>query len=285
MATALKTSEPTAAIETTIDYLTPGSHINRRFWAPGKEMNTGVYASYPVVIRNARLEPEPFTLDRNGFCLAEHRSAVDFRDPTSTEAYPDEVIAVTKALTGCDLVVPMGGMLRSPIITGPGIQPPAAEAHVDFTTKTAHMVAERMYAVGRPDGPGYQRFICFSLWRTFSTPPQDWPLALCDFQSVGDDDGAANTKVDVDEIPEGDALFAPIEGEEDMIAATVFRHNPEHRWYYYPDMRADEVIFIKFHDSDHARAWRAPHTAFHDTSRPDAVTRESYEFRGVAFFE
>jgi hypothetical protein len=49
-------------------------------------------------------------------------------------------------------------------------------------------------------------------------------------------------------------------------------------------MVRDEIVFIKFHDSDHSRAWRAPHTAFHDTSRPDAVIRESYEYRGVAFF-
>jgi hypothetical protein len=49
-------------------------------------------------------------------------------------------------------------------------------------------------------------------------------------------------------------------------------------------MTADEVIFIKFHDSDHSRAWRAPHTAFRDTSRPDAIERRSMEFRGVAFF-
>ena len=68
------------------------------------------------------------------------------------------------------------------------------------------------------------------------------------------------------------------------MAATIFHHNPAHRWWYFPDMVRDEIVFIKFHDSDHSRAWRAPHTAFHDTSRPDAVIRESYEFRGVAFF-
>jgi len=45
-------------------------------------------------------------------------------------------------------------------------------------------------------------------------------------------------------------------------------------------MAADEVLFIKLHDSDHSRTWRAPHTAFHDVSRPDATTRYSYEYRG-----
>jgi hypothetical protein len=49
-------------------------------------------------------------------------------------------------------------------------------------------------------------------------------------------------------------------------------------------MTDEEVIFIKFHDSDHSRAWRAPHTAFRDTSRPDANERRSMEFRCVAFF-
>ena len=66
-----------------------------------------------------------------------------------------------------------------------------------------------------------------------SPPPQDMPLALCDGRSVRDDEGTPNTKVDVDEIPVGDALFAPIEGEETMAAATIFHYSPNHRWWYF----------------------------------------------------
>jgi hypothetical protein len=274
------------AVDTVIDYLVPTSRINRRFWAPGAELNTGIYQSYPVRIRNARLADEPFTLDRHGFCLSRHGSVIaDFRDEETVQRlYPGEVAEVAKALTGCDLVVPMGGQIRSSGETGPTIQPPAAEAHVDFNTKTARRIARAIYDKAVPGGPGFDRFIAFSLWRTFSPPPQDWPLALCDYRSVGDAEGVPNVKVDVDVIPEGDALFAPIEGEEEMAAATIFRHNPEHRWWYFPDMVRDEVVFIKFHDSDHSRAWRAPHTAFHDSSRPGARTRESLEFRAIAYF-
>jgi hypothetical protein len=274
------------AVETTIDYLIPTSRINRRFWAPGKEYNTGTYAAYPVTIRNARLADEPITLDTHGFCLSSQPSAIrDFHDQDElTRDYPAEVVAIAQRLTGADLVIPMGGQLRSPVISGAGFQPPAAEAHVDFNTRSAQKIARALYDRAQPNGPGFDRFIAFSLWRTFSAPPQDWPLALCDFRTVGDEDAVANVKVDVDEIPTGDALFAPIEGEDEMTAATIFHHNPAHRWWYFPDMTADEVILIKFHDSDHDRAWRAPHTAFHDTSRPDAVTRESYEFRAIAYF-
>ena len=274
------------AVETQIDYLVPTSRINRRFWAPGAELNTGIYAPYKVTVRDARLAPEPFTLDRHGFCLSNHHTSVtNWRDAAQVEAvYPAEVIAKTCALTGADFVVPMGGMVRSTGKTGPGVQPPAAEAHVDFTTRTANALAARLYAAAAPDGPGYDRFIAFSFWRAISPPPQSWPLALCDGSSVGDEEGTRNTKVDVDVLPEGDELWKEIEGEEDMVAATIFHHNPNHRWWYFPDMSADEIVFIKFHDSDHGRAWRAPHTAFHDTSRPDATIRESYEYRGVAFF-
>jgi hypothetical protein len=278
-------SEPAAEIRTTIDYLLPTSRINRRFWAPGEECNTGVYAPYDVTVRNARLAG-PFTLDAHGFCLARHPSAItDWEANYGTDcAYGAEVAEVVKRLTGADLVVPMGGMLRTSGLTSPTLQPPAAEAHVDFTTKSAQRIAETLYRSVRGEGAGYDRFIAFSLWRALSPPPQDMPLALCEAGSVRDDEGTHNTKVDVDEIPTGDALFAPIEGEEDMPAATIFHHSPDHRWWYFPDMTPGEVILIKFHDSDHARAWRCPHTAFHDTSRADAIERRSMEYRGIAFF-
>jgi len=278
-------SEPSAEIRTTIDYLLPTSRINRRFWAPGEECNTGVYAQYDVVVRDAR-RAGPFTLDEHGFCLARHQSAITDWDANYTAdcAYAAEVAEVAKRLTGADLVVPMGGMLRTSGLTSPTMQPPAAEAHVDFTTKSANRIAAMLYKSARGDGAGYDRFIAFSLWRALSPPPQDMPLALCEAGSVRDDEGTHNTKVDVDEIPTGDALFAPIEGEEGMAAATIFHHSPDHRWWYFPDMTPGEVILIKFHDSDHARAWRCPHTAFRDNTRPDAVERRSMEYRGIAYF-
>jgi hypothetical protein len=275
-----------AEVQASIHYLIATSRINRRFWAPGAELNTGVYTPYPVTIRNARRADEVIRLDTHGFCLAHHRTSVaDFADTaTVSQIYPGEVATFVRELIGADIVAPLGGMMRSSGGTGPGCQPPAGEAHVDFTERSARRIADRLYAQAAPDGPGYDRFVSFSLWRALSPPPQDWPLALCDGSSVRADEGTSNTKVDVDVLPEGDALFAPIAGEEDMVAATIFHHNPDHRWWYFPDMTTDEVVFIKLHDSDHGRTWRAPHTAFHDVSRPDATTRYSYEFRGFAFF-
>ncbi len=272
-------------LHTQITYLLPSSRINRRFWAPGAELNTGEYAPYDVVIHNAR-QAGPFTLDAHGFCLATHHSGITdwAANYAHDSAYAREVCESAATISGADFIIPMSGQLRSSGLTSTDVQPPAAEAHVDFTTKSANRLAEYLYRKARPDGKGYDRFICFSLWRALTPPPQDMPLALCEGRSVRDDEGTHNTKVDVDVLPTGDALFADIPGEDDMLAATIFHHSPDHRWWYFPDMTADEVIFIKFHDSDHSLAWRAPHTAFRDTSRPDAFERRSMEFRGVAYF-
>ena len=278
-------STAAASVQSNIDYLVPTSRINRRFWAPGKEFNTGIYAAQNVIIRNARMAG-PFTLDEHGFCLGVHRTAItDWeRNYGPHTPYAQQVCEVAKRLSGADFVVPLGGMLRSSGKTSATVQPPAAEAHVDFTQRCAERIAGRLYAKHDPQGPGFRRFIAFSLWRALSPPPQDMPLAICEGRSVRDDEGTHNTKVDVDEIPTGDALFAPIKGEENMSAATIFHHSPAHRWWYFPDMTPDEVIFIKFYDSDHRTAWRCPHTAFRDSSRPDAHERRSIEYRAIAFF-
>jgi hypothetical protein len=278
-------SQAVAAVRSTIDYLVPTSRINRRFWAPGKELNTGVYAPYEVTLRNARLAG-PFSLDEHGFCLARHRTGITAWDSNygPQTPYAAQVREVAGRLTGADFVVPIGGMLRTSGQTGANTQPPAAEAHVDFTQQSAERIAARLYRNARPEGAGYRRFMAFSLWRALSPPPQDMPLALCEGRSVRDDEGTHNTKVDIDEIPIGDALFAPIKGEEEMTAATIFHYSPDHRWWYFPDMTSEEVILIKIYDSDHSTAWRCPHTAFRDTSRPDAHSRRSMEFRGIAYF-
>jgi len=278
-------SQASAEVRSMIDYLVPTSRINRRFWAPGRELNTGVYAPYLVTIHNARLAP-PFTLDEHGFCLARHRTAIgDWKNQYAPDsAYAAEVAEVAKSLTGADVVIALGGMMRDSAATSPTVQPPAAEAHVDFTERCAERRAGALYCQVHPEGSGYRRFIGFSLWRVLSAPPQDMPLALCEGRSVRNDEGTHNTKVDVSEIPTGDALYAAIEGEEDMVAATIFHYSPEHRWWYFPDMQPEEVIFIKLYDSDHSKAWRCPHTAFRDSTRPDARPRRSMEFRAMAYF-
>ena len=63
-----------AGVEATVDYLVPDSRINRRYVAPGAELNTGSYAPHTVFIRNGRPVQAILGLDTHGFVLAEQPS-------------------------------------------------------------------------------------------------------------------------------------------------------------------------------------------------------------------
>lgn len=285
-------------IKASINYLVPGSFVNRRFVAPGEEVNTGTYKPYTVEIRDGYSIKEQFNLDSHGFILAEFRSRItDFFDKEQVDAiYPDEVVQVVMRLTGADRVAPLGWMVRTSgdlskfqhqtegYTHRGGVQPPAGEAHVDMTPGRAEGIAGKIYADCFPDGKPYKRFIASSLWRVFSPSPQDWPLAVCEGGSVGDDEGTPNTMFIVDKLPDRETMLAAIPGEDKAMAADIFHFNPAHRWWYFSDMNRDQVLLFKFYDSDHNKAWRVPHTSFHDTSLPDTVIRESIEFRTIAYF-
>jgi hypothetical protein len=286
-------------VEAEISYVAPDSRINRRFVAPGVELNTGRYESHRVPIRDGRAISGQFSLDVHGFVLAERRSAVtDFFDRDGVDRiYPGEVEDTVRALTGASRVALMSWMVRTSgdlsrhqhrtvgYTHQGGVQPPAGEAHVDFTPQRADRMARELYARTFPRGSGYSRFIASSLWRAFSEPPQDWPLALCDARSVGADEGIPNTLHIVDRIPDEAEMLREMPDEDSLVAAAIFPYNPRHRWWYFSNMTRDEIVLIKFHDSDRNRALRTPHTAFRDTSFPDAKPRQSIEYRSFAFFE
>jgi hypothetical protein len=287
-------------VEAMIRFVDPGDFVTRRYVRAGAEINTGTYSDHRVIVRDAMPIRDRFELDVHGFRIAKQPTAVkDFHDKDEVgRLYEREVERHVQALTGADKVVVRGWMLRtSADLTeeasrktenyqhAGGIQPPAGEAHVDLNTPTARRMAEATYRQQFPDGPGFKRFLITSYWRTFSPPPQDTPLALCDGRTSFAGEEKSNTLFVVDELPEGEALTAPVEGEDAMIAASIFSYSPEMRWWYFSNMQADDVLLFKFHDSDHSRTWRCPHTAFHDPSFPDANVRESIEARSVAFWE
>jgi hypothetical protein len=287
---------PTVAAR--ITYLAPGSFINRRFVAPGREVNTGEYLPYPVTIADARPRQADFTLASHGFMLIPRPSGVrNFLDKEEVNAtYPSEVAETIGQITGADRVATLGWMVRTSGDLGAyarqeagyshqgGVQPPAGEAHVDSSPDRVDRMAQRIYQERFPGDPPFKRYLYMSFWRTFSPPPQDYPLALCDGNTVGDDEGVPNTMFVVDEIPEREEMLRPMADEDKAIAAAIFRHSPRHRWWYFSNMTRDEVLLFVFHDSRRVRPWRVPHTAFQDTSRPQARTRESIELRSVAYF-
>jgi hypothetical protein len=283
--TATGSDVQVSSVEGELHYLAPRSTVLRRFTAPGASVNTGEYDAHTVTVRNGRPVAEEFRLDVHGFQLVEYVSAVtDFTDKAEVDAvYMPEVVEFVKRTLGADWVVSRGSVLRRSAEPGENAsQPQAALVHCDYAPEGSADVAAAAYAERFPDGPGYSRAVSTSTWRVFTPPPQDWPLAVCDFRSVDLADGLSNTLYFVDELPEDP--FGSVDGLRVITRGSEFYYNPAHEWWYFAEMTRDEVLFFKFHDSDHNRAWRVPHSAFLDTTARATVPRHSIEVRTFAFF-
>ena len=108
-----------------------------------------------------------------------------------------------------------------------------------------------------------------NLWRPIRGPLFDSPLAICDAASVAADDLVAS-----------DLIYPNRRGETYSV-----KFNPDHRWFYFPEMTADQALLLKCYDlATDGRARFAPHTAFVDPTTPkDAPPRESIELRTLVF--
>lgn len=231
----------------------------------------------PAEMEVADARGRAMSLDAAGFTLIAHRSAVaDFADRAAVEAiYRPEIVTLIAALAGADLV----------LVTSPGIlrfsersklsgvldnSRPARFAHVDVSDASAAEFARRAAPAGRQ----LTRFVHYNIWRAISAPPQDVPLALCDARTVAASDFIA-----------ADAVFDAPGKPEWSFEGLVLAHAARHRWYWYPDMHAEEALIFKTHDSDAARAHCVPHVAFDNPSCPAAVAaRVSMEMRALALW-
>ena len=134
-----------------------------------------------------------------------------------------------------------------------------------------------------------KRFSIINVWRNIaSSPVLSNPLALCDGQSMSQDDLVVFEVRYADRI--GENYFA--------------KHSPSHQWWYYPKMTRDEVILIKQWDSTgvindlgnpnteqnsvpkNTSCKFSLHSAFADPTTPqEAPERQSIEVRCMALFD
>jgi hypothetical protein len=232
---------------------------------------------HATTIHDLRPAASEFALDAVGFKLLTHRSAVkDFWDEEEIKrVYYPESVELLKRVTGATEVRVFDHTLRRRVpgkndrSTGIPRQP-ANLVHVD---QTATSGADRL-RVAYPDEADEllrRRVAIVNLWRPITSPVLDAPLAMCDARSVTPNDLVAS-----------ELVYRDRRGETYNLV-----YNPGQRWFYAPEMRADEVLLLKCFDSrdDGAVSRFAPHTAFTDPTAPqDAPPRESIELRTFLIF-
>ena len=231
-----------------------------------------------VPISDARSHREPPSLAREGFELLKCPTRVaDFRDADEVAAtHPEEIRRFMLDVTGADAVVVTGpGILRfgerSPEAGTRDNSRAARLVHIDTSDSAAAEFAQQAAPAGRTR---FRRVAQHNIWRTFSPPPQDVPLAVCDARTVAADD-----------LVPADARFDRDGTVRWSFEALLLRHNPAHRWVFFSNMLRDDVLVFKRHDTDAREPHHVPHSAFTDARVPAGTPpRASIEMRTIAYW-
>lgn len=261
-----------------LNYLAPTDGKPRTYAfdpPPGEPKSTALPEPHEVPVFDGRSISDSFSLDREGFALVRHPTAVrDFyNDEEIRKVYYPAAESFIRATLRADRVVIFDHTVRRRVegaadIRGAGPRQPATRIHVDQTDASgANRVREHLPAEADELLKGRVQVI--NLWRPIRGPLRDTPLALCDAASVATDDLVAS-----------DLIYPNRRGETYSV-----KFNRDHRWFYFPEMTADQALLLKCYDSaTDGRARFAPHTAFVDPTTPaDAPSRESIELRTLVF--
>jgi hypothetical protein len=242
---------------------------------PGVPRSNTVHETHVMPIHDLRPIEAEISLDREGFELLGHVSAVrDFYDDDEVRAvYYPEAERLIAEVTGASRVFVFDHTVRRRIAGADDRavgQPrqPATRVHVDHTANSGLQRVRDL--LGDEAGELLKgRVQVINLWRPIRGPLRDAPLAVCDARSVSPDD-----------LVQSDLVYRNRVGETYAV-----KYNASHRWYYVPEMQPDEALLLKCFDSKtDGRARFMPHTAFDDPTAPAGILpRESIELRTLVF--
>jgi hypothetical protein len=261
-----------------LNYLAPVSGKPRTYAfdpPPGEPKSTSFPEPHQVPIFDARLIANNISLDREGFALVRHPNRVKdfYNDEEIRAVYYPAVEAFLRATLKADRVFIFDHTVRRRVegaadIRDGGPRQPATRVHVDQTAISgANRVREHLPDEAEELLKGRVQVI--NLWRPIRGPLRDSPLAMADGTTVAPDDLVAS-----------DLIYPNRSGETYSV-----KYNPNHRWFYFSEMTADEALLLKCYDSaTDGRTRFGPHTAFIDPTTPaDAAPRESIEVRTLVF--
>ncbi|KAK2732803.1 hypothetical protein CKAH01_08624 [Colletotrichum kahawae] len=152
-----------------------------------------------------------------------------------------------------------------PIATGEtyAFNQPASGAHIDHTYEGGRAIIRETYGEladtilkGR-----------WHVWHPLQGPLIDWPLALCDAETV---DFAA------------DAMPGDVVDRDNVFENTQIHYNPNQKWYYVSNQLPTELIIFKNADSEEGNGATAgvPHASFDNPLVKETdILRESIEMR------
>ncbi len=275
------------SVRATINYFQPGI-ARGRFDVVEPERNLMKFEAHEVDIHDMRaggvaLEREGFTVVHQHSHLAhlpemaETNRVAQHDTPAINAAYYEELMPLMRKISGARDVIPQATGLTVRFSTRSRQQSwagAAGFAHLDVTARSfTNFLDFSLAAAGRKIAP-WQRVVLYQTWRVLRDPPLDNLLALCDRQSVPDDD-----------VVFYDAIVGAKGTALECIEARSCRYGSGHRWWYLSAMSPDELLVFIGHDSATPEAVQPFHTGFDVPGHEDATPRASLEARFFAFYD
>lgn len=266
----------TAPVQFTVN---DGQPLIAKVFQPGEshDKRSGTFEWHDVEIRDGRSIADKLDLDREGFQLIRHQSAVkNWYDAEEARrvGYP-ETEALLKKITGCSKVVVFDHTPRvddETLQSEQGVRPPAKIVHNDFIPESAEQRVRDVLPADEAAVRLKKRYGSINVWRPIKGPVETAPLVVCGYGDMEDNDLIISER----HYPDGRI------GRIYNVA-----YNPAQRWTYFPHMMPDEVVLLKCYDSltDGTARWTA-HGSFQPPNKPtNAAPRESVELRTMVFWE
>jgi hypothetical protein len=246
-------------------------------------------------VLDARIAAGNLEFERSGFTRVDHRSNVtDWTDLDAVDrVYRPEMETFALDFTGCDVAIAYPLINRSLEMaeTEPDYAP-IEFVHSDFTDDYGPMATEpdRPYrqfldpllkgrGLGREVVEDASRLMVLQWWRNTGPVEADYPLAVCDAESI------PRSRLIAETIP----TYGGLRLDFQIFAVHPPAVGTTDTWYTYPQMSDDEVLVIRTYDSacvDQGRAFWTPHSAFRDPKVPSAPEhrRASVEARALCIW-
>jgi hypothetical protein len=236
----------------------------------------GEFAEHEMVIHDGRTLGDGPSLEREGFVLAPHDTAVDdfYDEEELRSVYYPEIHELIRGLTGASRVIIFDHTIRSGdegVQESLRLREPVKVVHNDYTEWSGPQRLRDLLPEAEAEALLRHRLAVIQVWRPIRGPVLSSPLAICDARSVAEADLIPAERRHPDRV-----------GEIYQLA-----YNPDHRWFYFPEMQRDEALVFKCYDSEtDGRARFTAHGSFDDPDCPaGAPPRESIEIRTLALFE
>ena len=237
---------------------------------------TGSYEMKEITIHDGRPTADQLDMEVQGYAFLKYDTAVtNFTDDDQVrDIYYPELERLLLAETGAEKVVIFDHTIR---IGDPekrealGVRDPVRSAHNDFTNRSAPARVRDLLPPAEAEERLKRRFTSVNVWRPLTGPVKTDPIAICAWDSIGEND------------------MIPAERNYGNRIGGILNlaYNPAQKWTYFPDMERDEIILLKCFDSElDGRARWTAHAAFEDPNGPDPSlpARESIEVRTLIFY-